>query len=439
MFNDQGMPQSHNSTFISEVAPGKKLRVLSLFSGCGGMDLGLEGGFIAHSRSVGSRTEYISEHVAGDWVRLTGTPFTTVFANDIFSEAKRVWDANRYVERDDAGSVYRLGSIVDLVRAHEQGEGVFPEDIDVVTGGFPCQDFSVAGKRLGFNSDVSHTGERMPVEAWRDEESEATRGRLYHWMKRVIDIVRPRAFIAENVKGLVNFGDVLEIIRGDFSRAGGDGYIVVPPQVLNSADYGVAQRRERVLFIGFRRDALRPEIAKVFDSEQVPPEYSPYPWPTHNFTNHDGDGVAPLTVGEIFRHLQEPEESGDLSQRYYSKARFLANGQGQKEVVLTDVGMTIRSEHHGNIEFRRLGRARGGVNLEELAKGYVERRMTPRECALIQSFPPDHSFVLREGGVAGRFSVSPSAAYKMIGNAVPPVLAYHMGRRLASMWEEYFK
>lgn len=402
------------------------------------MDLGLEGGFIAHRGAVGHHREYIAENLSEDWVRLQKTRLKTVFANDIFTEAKRAWDAYRYCG-GGIESVYKLSSIVDLVRKHEQGVSVFPEDIDVVTGGFPCQDFSVAGKRLGFNSNVSHTGERMQgSHCGQHEEGEASRGMLYHWMKRVIDIVCPKLFIAENVKGLVSLGDVLYIIRSDFSSAAGGGYIVVPPQVLNAADYGVAQMRERVLFIGFRRDALRPGMAEVLESDTIPSQYSPYPSPTHSYTGQGTEGMAPLTVREVFKHLKEPSESDDLSQQYFSKAKFLAKGQGQKEVNLSGVGMTIRSEHHGNIEFRRLSSANGGAYLDELNAGLIERRMTPRECALIQSFPPDFPFV-RLRGDGARFDVSPSAAYKMIGNAVPPVLAYHLGRRLDSLWDVYFK
>lgn len=402
------------------------------------MDLGLEGGFIAHRRSVGHQTDYIAEYLSENWVRLRKTRFKTVFANDIFTEAKRAWDAYKH-EGEGAASVYRLASIVDLVKEHERVGGIFPENVDVVTGGFPCQDFSVAGKRLGFNSNVSHTGERMHGNhCGQDEESEATRGMLYHWMRRVIDIVRPKLFIAENVKGLVSLGDVLHIIRSDFSSAGGDGYIVVPPQVLNAADYGVAQMRERVLFIGFRRDALRPGMAKVLESDTIPSQYSPYPLPTHSYTNRGAGGMEPLTVREVFEHLKEPSESDDLSQRYYSKAKFLAKGQGQNEVNLSGVGMTIRSEHHGNIEFRRLSSANGGAYLDELKKGLIERRLTPRECALIQSFPPGFPFV-RHRGDGARFDVSPTVAYKMIGNAVPPVLAYHLAERLDTLWDVYVK
>ena len=101
------------------------------------------------------------------------------------------------------------------------------------------------------------------------------------------------------------------------------------------------------------------------------------------------------------------------------------------------MGPTIRSEHHGNIEFRRLSAEHGGKQAEELAEGLKERRLTPRECALIQTFPPDYPFVIKPEGKRS-FFLSPSAAYKVIGNAVPPVLAFHLATRLESLWPIYF-
>ena len=102
--------------------------------------------------------------------------------------------------------------------------------------------------------------------------------------------------------------------------------------------------------------------------------------------------------------------------------------QGQQEVVLDGIGPTIRSEHHGNIEFRRLTREHGGRYGEELDEGLRERRLSVRECARIQTFPDDYEFVIP--AQKGNKSVSGSEAYKIIGNAVPPLLGYHIAKRL---------
>ena len=409
------------------------LRVLSLFSGCGGMDLGLEGGFICHNHSV-TNPEWIHHKVNDNWVLLNRNLFRTVFACDILEEARLTW--LRYMSSYHVNpDVYHLESIVDLVKLHKEGVEVFPSNIDIVTGGFPCQDFSVAGKRKGFDSSVTHNGEKRQ----EGEPSEETRGKLYMWMKQVVDIVQPKMFIAENVKGLVSLGDVKDIIQRDFSAANGNDYIVLDPQVLHAANYGVPETRERVIFIGIKRSALSPNAIKALEQENIPMPYNPYPAPTHNFNVHRDDLPSPVSCRDIFQDLPEPSDSGDLAQQVFSGAKYLSNGsQGQTEINIDGLAPTIRSEHHGNIEFRRLSIEHGGKIVDELNQGLQERRLTPRECALIQTFPPDYPFVFYKTS-SKRYAVSPSKAYKVIGNAVPPMLAYNIARKIQEVWPLYFE
>ena len=176
------------------------------------------------------------------------------------------------------------------------------------------------------------------------------------------------------------------------------------------------ESRERVIFIGIRRDALKAEALEALESDIVPEEYNPYPKPTHAGTIKDERLLPKVTTYDVLKDLDEPEKSLDESQRVYSKAKFLSNGsqgqieikldglgptirlsngsQGQIEIKLDGLGPTIRSEHHGNIEFRRLSAEHGGKHVDELKAGLKERRLTPRECALIQTFPPDYRFVI---------------------------------------------
>ena len=413
---------------------GKKHKLLSLFSGCGGMDLGFEGHFIANKKSFAKDSAYIDHHMDDNWVMLKKTQFQTVFANDILPEAEKAWTT--YMSRFGySENVYHNASIVELVKMHQKGADIFPHDIDVVTGGFPCQDFSVAGKRQGFNSQKDDWGKKRG----EDKPTEESRGKLYFWMKQVIDIVRPKIFIAENVKGLVNLGDVKDIIQRDFASADGNGYIVLSPQVLHAGNYGVPESRERVIFIGIRRDVLKPKALRALESDVIPEEYNPYPKPTHAATLKDCGLLPTVTTYDVLKDLDEPENTTDESQKVYSKAKFLSNGsQGQIEIKLDGLGPTIRSEHHGNIEFRRLSEEHGGKHHEELKAGLKERRLTPRECALIQTFPPDYRFVIKK--LAGNgYQVSASGAYKIIGNAVPPVLAFHIAMRLEELWNKYFE
>jgi DNA (cytosine-5)-methyltransferase 1 len=413
------------------------LRMLSLFSGCGGMDLGFEGGFSVLKESVNefSHPDFIDKEIDNHYVQLKKTKFSTVFANDILTPARNAW-VHYFSNRGHNIEDYETESIVDLVKLHKNGINVFPENIDIVTGGFPCQDFSIAGKRNGFKSHRNHKGELL-TETCATEE---TRGKLYMWMKEVIEITQPKIFIAENVKGLVNLSNVKEIIQKDFENTG-DGYIVLSPQVLHAADYGVPQSRERVFFIGLRKSALNHKALKELSKDIVSDEYSPYPLPTHNYNYKDKNLKEFVTLDKVFSTLKEPDKSNDLSQQSYSKAKFMGKHcQGQIEIKLDGISPTIRAEHHGNIEFRRLSKKNGGILNSELSKGLKERRLTVRECALIQTFPPDYEFVIpNKNGRKNSYLVSPSKAYKIIGNAVPPLLAYNLAKRIEQNWKLYFK
>jgi len=413
----------------------KPLKVVSLFSGCGGMDLGFEGDFIVHKDSVNEILcpEFIENHIDTNHIKLKSTKFQTIFANDILHEARNVW-VNYFKNKDYSSEVYHVESIVDLVKLHKQGEKVFPDNVDMVTGGFPCQDFSLSGKRNGFNSHKDHKGIIIKTEV----PSIETRGQLYMWLKEVIEITKPKLFIAENVKGLVNLANVKDIIQKDFSNANGNGYLVLDPLVLHAANYGVPQSRERVIFIGINKSALNPTALKELSRPNIIDQFNPYPKPTHAYNVKGGFLKKTVQLSAIFDGIEEPESSNDPSQKFYSKAKFMGKHcQGQTEINLNGIGPTIRSEHHGNIEFRRLSAEHGGKLIDELKiMKLKERRLTPRECGLIQTFPPDYEFVIPANG--SRFFISPSSAYKLIGNAVPPLLAYHIAMRIEKLWELYF-
>ena len=250
------------------------------------------------------------------------------------------------------------------------------------------------------------------------------------WMRDVISITKPKFFVAENVKGLTNLGDVKEIIESDFANISDGGYFVFPARVLLAADYGVSQSRERVIFLGVKKSALQPGILEKLQNIENNPELDPNPETTHS--RQSMPGLRPyITLKEVLGDLDEPDKSKDIDQQRYSKAKFMgAHCQGQIEVDLNGISPTIRSEHHGNIEFRRLSRENGGTNYEELDEGLKERRLTIRECARIQTFPDNYQFC--------RNGVSATNAYKMIGNAVPPLLGYHIAKRIEKLWPVYF-
>ena len=200
------------------------------------------------------------------------------------------------------------------------------------------------------------------------------------WMRDVITITEPLLFIAENVKGLTNLEDVKEIIEQDFSNAANGGYLVVPARVLHAADYGVPQSRERVIFFGFKKSALTADAKEALSASVIPAEYDPYPPATHAY-NVNGDNLyKPVTCKEAFSGLLEPDATLDLSQKKYSRAKYMGKHcQGHTEVILDDIGPTIRSEHHGNIEYTFLQIIIGAEDTENFAEYMLEHEaeLTP--------------------------------------------------------------
>lgn len=183
----------------------KKIKAVSLFSGCGGGDLGLLGNF----KFLGKYYEDLN--------------FEVVWANDILPYAVATYKKN-------IGQHIVAGDITQIKSSD------IPEH-DILVGGFPCQSFSMVGERGGFNDP---------------------RGYLYLEMLRVLKDKKPSVFIGENVKGLVSIhgGEAIKRIIADFSSAG----YKVSWKVLNASFFGVPQKRERVFIIGTRKD-INPDFS----------------------------------------------------------------------------------------------------------------------------------------------------------------------------------
>lgn len=326
----------------------KRLKVVSLFSGCGGMDLGFKGGF-----------EIFGRHYPEN-------PYDIIFSNDIVQKACNTYEHN-FHETPICADVREL-ACENIPKA------------DIVIGGFPCQDFSVAGKRKGLTAE---------------------RGRLYLEMKRVIEHCNPIAFVAENVDGIrrSNKGDdtsALDIILEDFKAMGYN--VVYKP--LNAANYGVPQNRIRVIIVGIRKDINKSMTYPISEYG----EGKKYPLMTAKEAIDDLWNQIGIT--KILNHTE----------RDYSKAKFYPGKklQGNNRIEADRPSPTIRSEHHGNIEghYRTIDEN----NQDDVTQW---RRLSVRECARIQTFPDDFEF-----------PCAASDAYKQIGNAVPPVLAWNIARAL---------
>ena len=397
------------------------------------MDIGFEGGFMVHKSAL-TPSECKKDHVINEleFVRLPELPFQTVFACDVSKKAMYAW--NRFFrQKRPVENVFQCRSIVDIVKEIQSAGRTTSMQFDVVTGGFPCNDFSTAGKRLGFMSNKSHRGNGQK-NSTNDNATVDNRGMLYYWMREFIASVKPKVFYAENVKGLMSLGDARNIITRDFQNIPDHQYFVLPVRVLRAIEYGLAQSRERVIFIGLKRSALRASVlAHLEKNGDLPYDLDLYPKQSHGYEKDSSKIMRPLsTCGDIFTGLLEPKESTDLSQQRYSMAKHMGSHvQGQIEVRIDAPGPTIRAEHHGNIEFRRLSQELGGLNVQELENGLIQRRLTVRECARIQTFPDNYEFVIPN-------ELSPTDGYRLIGNAVPPLLAYRLAQQLSEKWTSLF-
>lgn len=360
------------------------LKFLSLFTGIGGMDMGFDCEVVVHKDSIAHEEFIERQHTVQDFVVLKRNPFECVFQNDILKGAKEVFGFNNNVSK------YNTTSIYDLISENFS----FPY-ADVVIGGFPCQDFSHAGKRQGFQSNKAHD-----LKETVNTEKDNSRGTLYKSFVEVVKRVKPKLFVAENVYGLLTMkNEPIKIIMEDFSELGYD----VDYQVVCCMDYGIPQTRKRVIIMGISKD-------RNLDIQQG--------W------NMILKNKIRCPIGKYFEHLEEPDITQDISQMVYSKAKKLEKGQGQTEVNMNSFAPTMRAEHHGNIEFRRYANSKLNPNENHLS----ERRLTIREAGLIQTFPPNYIFSEKKNMVA----------YKYIGNAVPPLLGYLIAEKINALYNTHF-
>ena len=314
----------------------KKLKVASMFCGCGGMDLGILGGF-----------EYLGK-------RYAKLPYEIVYALDNDEYCTKIYNDN-----------FKHKCVVQDIKSLDIAS--LP-DFDVLIGGFPCQSFSISAQnppRLGY----------------KDE-----RGMLFFEMVKILRERHPRFFIAENVKGLLsaNKGKAFPMIIEEFENA---GYKVVH-KLLNAEEYGVPQRRQRVVIVGFRDED----------------DYNRFNYPT-SINNRK-------TLGDVIDLSADNDDKWFFSQKAVDGMMAVREKMNKGRVQNLDEPCNTISSHLAKVSLNSTDPVRF-VNDRY-------RRFTPRECARIQSFPD--SFVLD--------SVSEARQYKAIGNAVPPVMMWYIAKQL---------
>ena len=289
-----------------------------------------------------------------------------VFTSEWDADAKRTYRAN-------------FGEVPfgDITR--ENIKAYIPDDFDILCAGFPCQSFSIAGKRGGFDD---------------------TRGTLFFDVAEIIKRKRPKAFLLENVKGLRNHNGgrtldtIINVLRNDL------GYFVPEPQIINAKDFGLPQNRERIYIVGFRADLniTTFEYPKPVNKNVIFADVKEKTVPATKYF------LSTQYLETLIKHKERHENKGNGFGYEIIPDDGIANaivvgGMGRERNLVIDNRIT---------DFIPTTHIKGVVNREGI------RKMTPREWARLQGFPDN--FII---------PVSDSSAYKQFGNsvAVPAIQA----------------
>lgn len=319
-----------------------RIKVASLFCGCGGMDLGVLGGFTFLGK------EY------------TENPFEIVYAVDFDEYCTKIYNEN-----------FEHKCLVKDVRDIDINK--LPE-FDMLIGGFPCQSFSISAQnppRLGY----------------KDE-----RGMLFFEMVKILEERQPRFFVAENVKGILsaNDGKAFPMIINEFKNA---GYHVMH-KLLNASDYGVPQKRERVIIMGF----LKEEDYRMFR----------YPSKIKREERK--------VLGDVVLLEENNNETLFFSEKAVAGMMAVREKMNKGRAQSLEEPCNTISAHLAKVSLN-------STDPVLMVDGRF-RRFSPREAARIQSFPD--TFRLN--------SVSQGRQYRAIGNAVPPVMMWHITKSLQKVF-----
>ena len=393
---------------VKPLAPQRKLKLLSLFSGCGGLDLGFLGGFDFRGRQFNK------------------TSFDLVFSNDNDPGAALVYQKNKDFFSHDI-----LEKDISLIKENE-----IP-DFDFLTAGFPCQPFSNAGLRKGIKDDRGS----FFSDAIRIFSSSIKGGK------------RPLGFLFENVRGIMSSkmpdGTLIpdEIVK----RMEKLGYCT-SYKLLKASDYGVPSNRYRLILVGFRKDlgyfdfSLLEQIVEKYTLPNV--KNSAYDlllgsvlcdipknagqredyWKYSPSGQHMVDSIGSCIDGmEALKKFKNKVPLAEISET-------ISKGKSWKSMAYKDMSPRFKriwdnpKKYRAPNFYRRF--ALGEINGTITASGqpencgithpFLNRRFTVREIARIQSFPDNFNFPYS----------NISHAYKVIGNAVPPVLAWVLARAI---------
>ena len=336
----------------------KDFSVLELFAGAGGLAIGLE--------EAGLKCAALNEidHWAAETLRIN-RPHWNVIEDDIRKVSFK----------------------------HLQGK------VDVVTGGFPCQAFSYAGKKLGLND---------------------ARGTLFYEFARIVDETKPLICIGENVRGLLNH-DSGRTLQGMISILDELGYRTLPPKVLKAIFYKVPQKRERLILVGIRKDInvdfeYPKPYKKIYNLSDALKAGELFPCdvpesPGTKYPNHKAKVLQMVPPGGYWRDLPL-----DIQKEYMQKSFYLGGGKTgmARRISWDEPSLTLTCSP--------------AQKQTERCHPDETRPFTVREYARIQTFPDNW-----------KFAGSVSSQYKQIGNAVPVNLAKEIGYSVIKFLNQVYK
>jgi DNA (cytosine-5)-methyltransferase 1 len=331
-----------------------KPKIVSLFSGCGGLDLGF--------------------HNQG---------YETIWANDFAHWACETFKKN-------------LGDVIieqDVEKIDPYTDKSIP-DCDLILGGFPCQDFSMIWKKPGLNGE---------------------RGNLYKSFLRFVDAKKPKAFVAENVKGLLTANEkrAIQQIIEDFDKIE-PGYVVIP-KLYRFAEFGVPQFRERVLIVGIRVDT-------EFHFEHPSPTHGPSAVQPFISAGEALEGVNKiLHNNELLKISEKTKEMLDLIPEGGNFADIPKDHPLYVKGMISHVYRRLKLDEPAKTIIAAGGGGTWGYHYPQ------PRALTNRERARLQSFPDDFIF---EG--------STTEVRKQIGNAVPPLGVEELAKTLLPLFTENY-
>lgn len=397
-------------------------RIASLFSGCGGLDLGFKGGF------------NIREH---KYERLNTN---IVFANDFDQDAQACYNSNSLLvgEKSEASCI-----LADI-------RSIPPEDIpdfDILLAGFPCQPFSNAGNRRGVNDNNG-------------------RGTLFRECERIIRSQierghRPQAFVFENVRGILSskMADGQTSVPDEINnRMNALGY-EVSVKLVCASDYGVPQKRYRVLIVGIDNQLK----IGAFDFNDMLKTVKEWHIPSEHYGNREElligsvlQEIDTLPDNDVWEYSPSTQHMVDLiggcrhgmeALHYFHKGyhidelpRVCFQGRSWKDIPYKYLSQRFRNiadnpkKYHAPKFFRRFafGEINGTITASAqpdkcgITHPVENRRYSVRECARIQSFPDNYTFGI----------IPLQSRYKVIGNAVPPVMAWVLAKSLLEFLPE---